>query len=289
MTISSVIGFSIAGSAVKSNTYESLVKEGDNYAESAANSPEDNEQAEKKYVEAITKVDPGNIDAYNKLLELYMKDKVLDSTEYTKMKNYIVTNESALMDRDEVKYINDIIADFANDLFFSFETKSGTSSTGIGYSKNWYKKISESGVANQKNKFLAENLGIIAENYNDIGRIDSGNESLNFTEYWDKLNTLLDQDLVGNGNILIALRMYRFVASELEKNVDSWKLYNIPLDSYIDAFKKIKAKTDAITSNGIYETNKAQLETYVDNINDFYDHALKEGYGFQVKTEGAGN
>ena len=83
--------------------------------------------------------------------------------------------------------------------------------------------------------------------------------------------------------------MYRFVASELEKNVDSWKLYNIPLDSYIDAFKKIKAKTDAITSNGIYETNKAQLETYVDNINDFYDHALKEGYGFQVKTEGAGN
>ena len=283
------IGFSIAGSAVKSNTYESLVKEGDNYAESAANSPEDNEQAEKKYVEAITKVDPGNIDAYNKLLELYMKDKVLDSTEYTKMKNYIVTNESALMDRDEDKYINDLIADFANDLFFSFETKSGTSSTGIGYSKNWYKKISESGVANQKNKFLAENLGIIAENYNDIGRIDSGNESLNFTEYWDKLNTLLDQDLVGNGNILIALRMYRFVASELEKNVDSWKLYNIPLDSYIDAFKKIKAKTDAITSNGIYETNKAQLETYVDNINDFYDHALKEGYGFQVKTEGAGN
>ena len=283
------IGFSIAGSAVKSNTYESLVKEGDNYAESAANSPEDNEQAEKKYVEAITKVDPGNVDAYNKLLELYMKDKVLDSTEYTKMKNYIVTNESALMDRDEDKYINDLIADFANDLFFSFETKSGTSSTGIGYSKNWYKKISESGVANQKNKFLAENLGIIAENYNDIGRIDSGNESLNFTEYWDKLNTLLDQDLVGNGNILIALRMYRFVASELEKNVDSWKLYNIPLDSYIDAFKKIKAKTDAITSNGIYETNKAQLETYVDNINDFYDHALKEGYGFQVKTEGAGN
>ena len=283
------VGFSIAGSAVKSNTYESLVKEGDNYAESAANSPEDNEQAEKKYVEAITKVDPGNIDAYNKLLELYMKDKVLDSTEYTKMKNYIVTNESALMDRDEDKYINDLIADFANDLFFSFETKSGTSSTGIGYSKNWYKKISESGVANQKNKFLAENLGIIAENYNDIGRIDSGNESLNFTEYWDKLNTLLDQDLVGNGNILIALRMYRFVASELEKNVDSWKLYNIPLDSYIDAFKKIKAKTDAITSNGIYETNKAQLETYVDNINDFYDHALKEGYGFQVKTEGAGN
>ena len=283
------VGFSIAGSAVKSNTYEALVKEGDNYAESAANSTEDKEQAEKKYVEAITKVDPGNIDAYNKLLELYMKDKVLDSTEYTKIKDYIVTNESALKDRDEDKYINELIANFANDLFFSFETKSGTSSTGIGYSKNWYKKISESGVANQKNKFLAENLGIIAENYNDIGRIDSGNESLNFTEYWDKLNTLLDQDLVGNGNILIALRMYRFVASELEKNVDSWKLYNIPLDSYIDAFKKIKAKTDAITSNGIYETNKAQLETYVENINDFYDHALKEGYGFQVKTEGAGN
>ena len=83
------LGFGIASSSLKSQTYASLLRDGDNLADQANTSQDSYNQAEQKYVEAFTKIDPSNLDAYEKLLELYMKDDVLSTKEYQSFRNYL--------------------------------------------------------------------------------------------------------------------------------------------------------------------------------------------------------
>lgn len=285
------VGFSFASSAVTSQTYSSLINEADNMANGIDLSADERETIESKYIEAIDKVEPDNTEAYTHLLEYYMSDRVITGVEYTTLQKYINQYEEQLKAKDESKYINELIAPLADGLFFSFDTKSDTSSIGIGYSSKWYKKIAESNFADEKNKSKADILYTIANNYNTKGKMnDSGDTDMSYVDYWDKLQSLIDPDMASENNLLITLRMYRFIASEMISNVDSWKMYNIPESDYLAAFESIMNYTNQITSSDVYQLNKAQLDGYVEDVTAFVESARNEGYGRkQTNSEGVGN
>lgn len=285
------VGFSVASSSVTSQTYASLINEADNMANGIDLSADERETIESKYIEAIDKVEPDNTEAYKHLLEYYMSDRVITGVEYTTLQKYINQYEEQLKAKDESKYINELIAPLADGLFFSFNTKSDTSSIGIGYSSKWYKKIAESNFADEKNKSKADILYTIANNYNTKGKMnDSGDTDMSYVDYWDKLQSLIDPNMASENNLLITLRMYRFIASEIISNVDSWKMYNIPESDYLTAFENIMNYTNQITSSDVYQLNKAQLDGYVEDITVFVESARNEGYGRkQTNSEGVGN
>ena len=279
-------GFSIASSALTSQTYSSLLTEGDNLSDSVDDSSENNKKAEAKYIEAITKIDPENIEGYSKLLDLYMKDKVLRAEEYSSFLK-LLTSLDELGSKDESKYINELVYKFANDLFFSYENKYGSEGVGIGYASKWYKKIADSPVSEDKKKTFASDMYVISDNFYNIGKLDGANDPLPYTDYWAKLNNLLDADMVSEGNILIALKTYQFIASQMDKHLAEWKTYNIKEEDYLAVFDTIQQKTDAIVKTNIYEVNKVELEPLVEYIQGFIDKARVEGYGTR-RTEGAG-
>ena len=272
------IGFSIASSALTSQTYASLLTEGDNLSDSVDDSAENTKKAEEKYIEAITKIDPANIDGYSKLLDLYMKDKVLRAPEYSSFLSQITTLDEN-NSKDESRYINELVYDFANDLFFSYDNKYGSEGVGITYATKWYKKIADSPVAEPKVKSLASDMYIIADNFYNIGKLDGANDPLPYTEYWDKLNSLLNSDMVSEGNVLIALKTYQFIASQMDKHLTEWRTYNISDADYLAVFDSIWQKTEAIMKTNIYEVNKAELEPYVQNIQSFMQKAQSEVQG----------
>ena len=280
------LGFSIASSALTSQTYSSLLTEGDNLSDSVDDSSENNKKAEAKYIEAITKIDPENIEGYSKLLDLYMKDKVLRAEEYSSFLK-LLTSLDELGSKDESKYINELVYKFANDLFFSYENKYGSEGVGIGYASKWYKKIADSPVSEDKKKTFASDMYVISDNFYNIGKLDGANDPLPYTDYWAKLNNLLDADMVSEGNILIALKTYQFIASQMDKHLAEWKTYNIKEEDYLAVFDTIQQKTDAIVKTNIYEVNKVELEPLVEYIQGFIDKARVEGYGTR-RTEGAG-
>lgn len=283
------LGFSIVSSAMTSQTYSSLINEGDNIVNSGIDLSEDElNEAESKYIDAITKVEPDNIEAYKHLLDFYMSDKMIDGREYTTIQKYINQYEEQLKNKDESGYINELIAPLADDLFFSFGVKKGTSSIGIGYSSKWYKKIAESEFANEKNKAKANILYTVANNYNTKGKMnDNGETELSYIDYWQRLQSLIDPNMVSDSNLLITLRMYRFIASEMFSNVDNWKMYNVSESEYLDAFENLMKYTKQITSSDVYELNRAELSIYVDDITTYVENANNEKYGSkQTSAEG---
>ena len=278
-------GFSIASSALTSQTYSSLMTEADNMVGSVDNSEQNYKAAEEKYLEAITKIDPGNVEGYKHLLDLYMNDKMLRADEYSKfLKQLAVLDENSA--KDESAYINEVVYDFANDLFFSYDTKYGSDGVGIGYAAKWYKKVADSPVAEDKKKALASDLYVISDNFYSIGKLDGVKDPLPFTDYWEKLNRLLDVDMVSEGNILIALKMYQFIGSQVDAHLSDWRTYNIEESKYQNVFNIIEQKTNDICKTNIYEVNKVELEPLVNNIRGFVDKARREGYGGK-QTEGA--
>lgn len=286
------VGFSFASSTMTSQTYSSLITEGDNLAGGIDLSEDERKEVESKYIDAITKVEPGNIEAYQHLLDFYLSDRAITSAEYSTLQKYINQYEQQLKDNDESGYINELVASLADGLFFSYEYRNGnTSDVGIGYSSKWYKKIVESNVANEKNRTKANILYTVANNFNKKGEInDNGETEMSYLDYWDRLKMLIDPNMVSDSNLLIALRMYRFVASEMVKNVDSWIMYNVPESDYLATFNDIEKYTDKLTSSDEYEVNKVKLETYVDDIHEFIQRARNERFGGkQTNTEGVGN
>ena len=164
-------------------------------------------------------------------------------------------------------------------MFFSYENKYGSEGVGISYATKWYKKIADSPVADGKIKSLASDMYIISDNYYNIGKLDGANDPLPYTEYWEKLHNLLDADMVSEGNILIALKTYQFIASQVHNHLPEWRTYNISDADYLAVFDSIQQKTDDIVKTNIYEVNKAELQPLVDNIQEIIQFARKEVQG----------
>ena len=276
------LGFGIASSSLKSQTYASLLRDGDNLADQANTSQDSYNQAEQKYVEAFTKIDPSNLDAYEKLLELYMKDDVLSTKEYQSFRNYL--NDLEKNDsKDESRFINKLVYDYANDIFFSFETKSNQFDTGIPISEQIFKKIEDSDRAEESKKKYAKSMRLIAKYRGQIGEAIKADQTFSYPDYWGILNGLINEDFYSETNVYIATKMNLFIASELEGNLNKWHQYNIGIDELNKTVDKLEKKQIDLTNTDEYKITEERHSGLLDNMTQkiygFIKNIRELGYG----------
>lgn len=282
-------GFSIATSAMTSQTYSQLVKEADEISdglkadyESTMQKPDAGKvaEAESKLVKAITDVDPANCDAYISLMNLYMANGKLDSTESSNLQKYISLNEDQIRSRDEKKYINELVCPLADNLFFCFNT---TDKTGQIFSAKWYGKAADSDLT--ENKKRVEILSKLSANSKNEDAMDEkGDSAISTSEYWSLLQDLIKSESLSDTNIKIKLLIYRFAVNRLSEKTESWRTAvggDISEQRYFETLDFIEQQVNEITSTELYKNNPS-LERYVEDIKDVIEVSRATGFGYKV-------
>lgn len=282
-------GFSIATSAMTSQTYSQLVKEADEISDSLKADYESTMQkpdagkvaeAESKLVKAITDVDPANCDAYISLMNLYMANGKLDSTESSNLQKYISLNEDQIRSRDEKKYINELVCPLADNLFFCFNT---TDKTGQIFSAKWYGKAADSDLT--ENKKRVEILSKLSANSKNEDAMDEkGDSAISTSEYWSLLQDLIKSESLSDTNIKIKLLIYRFAVNRLSEKTESWRTAvggDISEQRYFETLDFIEQQVNEITSTELYKNNPS-LERYVEDIKDVIEVSRATGFGYKV-------
>ncbi len=208
------IGFGMAVSFQTASTYESLI-------DSAENSMNQSE-AEEYYLNAID-VEPGKVDAYSGLLNLYTSSSDLTSSEYDVIKNQIYENEDELMSEDAKAFAEDVAYPLAQALYFNYNLDSNNPSAGVTASAKWF-KIAYENSEDEEIKERSQLLYSMAENYqylpgkngtNSGGLDKNGDLKVNAKDYWNNIVSIAAPDLAETENARIALLVYRNVASEM--------------------------------------------------------------------------
>ena len=282
-------GFSIATSAMTSQTYSQLVKEADEISdglkadyESTMQKPDAGKvaEAESKLVKAITDVDPANCDAYISLMNLYMANGKLESTESSNLQKYISLNEDQIRSRDEKKYINELVCPLADNLFFCFNT---TDKTGQIFSAKWYGKAADSDLT--ENKKRVEILSKLSANSKNEDAMDEkGDSAISTSEYWSLLQDLIKSESLSDTNIKIKLLIYRFAVNRLSEKTESWRTAvggDISEQRYFETLDFIEQQVNEITSTELYKNNPS-LERYVEDIKDVIEVSRATGFGYKV-------
>lgn len=276
------VGFSIAKGSTASQTYDSILEEVRPVANSKFNATiteDEKQKAEASLMRAID-VDPSNVEAYKMLLDVYLNDKVLSIEEYSNIETLNTRNRDKLKEKSEEDYINGFVIPVAEDTFFSFEQKSGTSGTGIKSSEVWFKTAIDSGKIAEKNKRKVELLHTISKNYGDVGKFQGTEVEYDSDQYWADLVELIDPNIAKEVNTLIALRMYNFVASEIYGNVSElWNFSNVDDATYKDALQKLKTTTEEIKQSNEFKKNESELSNYYNQTISFCDRGIEEGLG----------
>lgn len=289
VTAFATVGFSVAASTVTSQTFSSLVNEGDRYLEAIDVDPQAYQMAEEKYLEAI-KVEPGNVQAYIGLYKLYTKDKVITTAEYSNLQKHDRYNSEKLAENDEATYVNDFIIPLADSLSFSYERKGGTETNkdGMKLASAWYARALKMPAITERNRNKADVMFKIGSEIYDVGLIDktTGEVKLSYKQYWDLLNQMVDEDLFVDSNLLIRLHVLKTVANELANNPDNWVDAGISLNDYLAALDKVESKTLKIRSSDTYSANTARsdgdelgLEEMTESILKNIATAKATGYG----------
>ena len=282
-------GFSIATSAMTSQTYSQLVKEADEISdglkadyESTMQKPDAGKvaEAESKLVKAITDVDPANCDAYISLMNLYMANGKLESTESSNLQKYISLNEDQIRSRDEKKYINELVCPLADNLFFCFNT---TDKTGQIFSAKWYGKAADSDLT--ENKKRVEILSKLSANSKNEDAMDEkGDSAISTSEYWSLLQDLIKSESLSDTNIKIKLLIYRFAVNRLSEKTESWRTAvggDISEQRYFETLDFIEQQVNEITSTELYKNNQ-NLERYVEDLKDEIEVSRATGFGYKV-------
>ena len=289
VTAFATVGFSVAASTVTSQTFSSLVNEGDRYLEAIDVDPQAYQMAEEKYLEAI-KVEPGNVQAYIGLYKLYTNDKVITTVEYSNLQKHDRYNSEKLAENDEATYVNDFIIPLADSLSFSYERKGGTETNkdGMKLASAWYARALKMPAITERNRNKADVMFKIGSEIYDVGLIDktTGEVKLSYKQYWDLLNQMVDEDLFVDSNLLIRLHVLKTVANELANNPDNWVDAGISLNDYLAALDKVESKTLKIRSSDTYSANTARsdgdelgLEEMTESILKNIATAKATGYG----------
>ncbi len=265
------VGFKIAANAETASTYDSLIKQAENSAGVG-----DYEAGLKYYEEAI-ELEPDNMVAYNGMLNMYMSDEVIETEEYKEINAVVGKNENLLT--TNVDEFADFAKEVADSLFFCSDYDPNA---GIAYSANWYKKVYEN-ATNEADKKNAEYMMNFAKNYNNIGTLDKkGNEVIDVETYFETLSNLVNEDFGDGTNIVVPLKCYEFVASQLYIRNDWLYKNSISELEYNALLDEIEAKVLAIESSDTYLKNKdsnRNLAEYVANAKAQVVKAREIGYG----------
>ena len=255
-------GLKLGSNAALSNNFNSHI---DSAKDLAANGKYS--EAVNEYKEAI-KVDPSKIDAYQAVLDLYMRDSVLDEGEYSDFIKIIPVKEDGLADAikdangNNIKTHKTLVSadkekfamlakDLGDDLFFCY----GGGDNGIS--------IARTTIIDFRNA--------------PKGADAKGNMTFDFRGAFDSINSFVDT-LNPDDNIALAVRGCRTI-SDMMLNMNDKFVGSVKPEEYTALLKKLQAKLTEIGNNATYKSSTEFLEDYYNDAVSNVNKALANGLG----------
>lgn len=239
------------------------------------------------YIEAI-QVNPANPEAYNKILDLYMKDGILSPEEYNQFNNKILSTTSDIKDASgrnidtyssllsgDKEAFAQLAADLGDDLFFCYGGADDAS--GIGYAQNWYGRV----IDNSADEALKSKV----QDYIDLSNVFTarrgtdlkGDSSYDFKGAFESMQRLADS-IDAQNNATHSLRFYRTISRMLVNYNDKF-VGSISDQDYTKFLEKISEKLSAIKSTAVYKDSLEVMEPYMNDAESNVKQALENGLG----------
>ena len=237
-----------AANVMTNETYASYIRN----AQSAAN-----DDKPDRYKEAIH-VDATQEQAYNELLEHFLKDDNYSKKDADKMLEVLMTPNGDRTNEDVLKTNRSAYDDLAYKLglaYFYYYERTGNKTM----AKPWF-AIAKDGEIEQEKKNRAGRFYKISEYYDSLSlRNRAGDNQVSYKDYWNDLCSLTEGNLVADDNERTALVMYREV------------IYQVIM--HASKFIKSGVTTDEI--NKVLDNIAFHLDTDFNNYFD-EDDLLKE-------------
>lgn len=304
------IGFKIGTNAATSSTYSSQIEKAKTTAAGITTVPaeyikeEDRwvlEEGEQKYADAVDlyksaiAVNPSQLEAYQGILDLYMRDGFLTRAEYDSFNSDILADTSKIMTSSgkNINTVQSLISsgkenyallakDLADDLFFCYG--GADDSTGIGISSDWYNKAlnntSDEALKDEINSYIT-----LAKVYTaNRGKNRKGGEAsdVDFKEAFQTMKEFVET-VEQKNNVVLSLRCYRMIIRLLYNHNDKF-LGSVSEADYNDLVKTLDAKLKAVSKNQSYLDSLDILQPYYDNAVSVLDQVKANGFGVTAST-----
>lgn len=298
ITAVGAIAFLIAGNAVVAQTYDSYIRA----ADEARMSGEDKNSVVEKYKEAIY-VEPGRTDAYYGILQCYMQDDRLSTTEkdnITLMLRFvdapdqrIIDTEPALISYDKEAYAR-LMKELADDVFFCLgdnDISDNNIATGVSFSIPLYNKA----LNNTDDESLREDINrylSIANCYTNASGISAtGKVTVDVRQVYSDMTGVVNQ-MIPTDNIVKSLRVYTLFADLMRIKVDLFRAPNsgVPIGDYNSLLNLMNSKLFEIEQSEIFQSNKTnndnRLGKMFESARKLINEDLTVGYGKSAARNG---
>lgn len=243
--------------------------------------------AVNEYIEAIS-VNPAKPDAYQGILDLYMRDSIFSPEEYTLFNNKILSTTSDIKDsagRNIDTYqalvsgnqegFAKIAKDLGDDLFFCYGGADDAS--GIGYAQNWYNRVLEN-TNDEEMKSTIEDFITLSNVFTARrGMGLKGESSFDFKQAFATMKNLVDTIDTKN-NVVFSLRFYRTISRMLVNYNDKF-VGSISEQDYNNLLSTISSKLTSIKKDPGYLESINVLEPYMNDAERNVGQALNNGLG----------
>lgn len=243
--------------------------------------------AVNEYIEAIA-VNPAKSEAYQGILDLYMRDSILSPEEYNLFNNKILSTTSdvkdssgrnidtyqALISGNQEEFAK-LAKDLGDDLFFCYGGADDAS--GIGYAQNWYNRVLEN-TSDEEMKSTIEDFITLSNVFTARrGMGLKGESSFDFKGAFDTMKNLVDT-IDAKNNVVFSLRFYRTISRMLVNYNDKF-VGSISDQEYNNLLSTISAKLGSIKKDSGYKESIKILEPYMNDAERNVGQALENGLG----------
>lgn len=244
-------------------------------------------KAVEEYIEAI-KVNPSRYEAYQGILDLYMRDSILSPEEYNLFNNKILSTTSDIKDSSDrnidtyqalisgnQEEFAKLAKDLGDDLFFCYGGADDAS--GIGYAQNWYNRVLEN-TSDEEMKSTIEDFITLSNVFTARrGMGLKGESSFDFKGAFDTMKNLVDT-IDAKNNVVFSLRFYRTISRMLVNYNDKF-VGSISDQEYNNLLSTISAKLGSIKKDSGYKESIKILEPYMNDAERNVEQALGNGLG----------
>lgn len=218
VTAAAAAGFKIAANSETSAEYEAFMKEAQTASLDIKST--DQKKAKEAYDTANTayqnaiKNNPGKIDAYQGLLDMYLSDNELTAAEYSEFKNQITGNEEKITASDTDSYA-DMCKKLGDGVLFMLSKGSQFNESAA---EEWYKRAEQNhsdSAQKDEDAFWASFSEVCRDPFK---RTPMGDPAMTYREYYDLVNTIVKSDHFATLNEYQKLKCFDNILGQLRLN-----------------------------------------------------------------------
>ena len=231
-----IVTFTLLRNSARTATYDGYIRQ----AVSASNF-----EAASEYYQQAIELDPGDVEAYNALLETIDSDLEFDAAENDALFKILNghgsggrTNIDRLARTDEPGYA-EFVYHLANDYYFFY-----SGSDNRVKAASWYERVMDSDYLTPQQRELARSLNTIGNYYASLSKQNDvyslSENSQNYGTFWAQLVDITDDDVVAKtGGTRYAAALYYEFASQIYSHATEFRAFGVTQDQMMRQLTKL--------------------------------------------------